>query len=439
MKAKLRLFFIKFKTLSIFNIIFLALFAVINMSNYMILSNSRSARVESLAYISSKIAKQETSKSVNFSFVNSNPIDNETLKNWADYAYLQTYWKTDTIGYETRLTINSNNYSSSLFIDALGHDYTGIICKNMTFDVSTKNEKEEYISYQTKLHFMFNNKGNTKSDFKPGTTNYIYIRQSDAKKLITNPSSDYYGLEYVDLLGKPLDVKMVYRSGTEIIDMWKIDNIILEEIEGKRDDVDKHLSDLFGNYFMSSMYGFSIWQGFCMQYELSTSSSANYRNINRAFAKFGSTDLEVFLDAGEKASVNDLNSAKSIINSIITKRSNDTLLLIVCCIISFLYLAATYFVFSKIKAFRSTNIFLYIVIFAIEYFVLFALGGFFPASMYKLFSNYAIGINFVLMVMSISLLLITKIGLPNTYPVLPENLDLKNKEAKKGDKDETVR
>lgn len=410
-KIKLSRFFGRFSELSLTNYLLIFVFLLLNFSGYIGMSFTRVSKEEALGAAVSDVCKKIPAKSLTLSFVNHEKTNNATFQRFASDAYFDSHSKTDTIGYDIRYTFNNVPSGTYVNIDVLGKDYTPVICKNMSV---YENDDSVFTNGQTNLHFEFNRSGSTKSDFKEGTTNFIYIRESDADKLIKSEGTPFYGLTHSQLLGMGLDVELTYQTKT-IKDKWKIDNIILENDKDEIEQFDKHLNELYGNYFMSSMYGYPILSGGAIQLELGTSAVANSRNIRYVLLKYGNEDFEITFDSkSTKAEVAELNS---FFNGVIsTPNDTNIILTIVFSSLIILFQIASCIAFYNIKAYRVQNICLFAVAFVVPYLIFFVLNKISPFLFGIYFCSFAIVLNLILTIASITSMIVIKINRPSTYP-----------------------
>ncbi len=396
---KLKAFFIIFRKIKIANYLILAAFACINVFNYCFYANISKSKVEALGKTAALLAKETNSGYVNLSFVNKEGVTEEEFKEIAQYAYKRTYSNVNTFDYDTRMTLNSNQECNPITIDNLGSNYTGIICKNMAAD----DVGDYFVNYQTGLYFMFKKTGSTQLP-DGSTANYIYIRESDADNLIGSGIA----LNYDDLLTKTLNVSI--KIDNEIkTSIWKIQNIILEDVNDKAKAADKRLTELYGNYYLSSIYGMNVFNGFSVDFELSSKSVSNTRMINSALSQFGKGGYTLLFN---DKNINDkkgyLKQASDLIHDLFKDDINQTFVLIFSYVLAVIYCVVIYFYFSKVPSYTSHNIFAYIVGFSLPYFVFMLIGKLASVSMIKYFSTSSILINILLTISAIGFMLVAK-------------------------------
>lgn len=413
-----------FKRQSKLSYIFISVLAIINVSIYCLFSKTKESSIETLSLLTSQMCKGD--KFCTLSFTDINNESNNVFDDVATYCYEQSFHKVDIKNYDTRMLFNNNDESAKIEFDILGSKHVGIICKNMTlFEESNKN-----VIWQTNLKTEFSIKPTTKTDYKDKPSNYIYIRESDADLLISSPGTIYYGLTHEELIGKPLDVTISHASKS-INDQWKIQNIILENIDEKREENDAHLKSLYGDYFLSSVYCVPVSSGFCVDIELSNSESSNSRNIKRGLTKFDQNNYYASIYSPNIENNENAKKGEILINEINANATNNTILIIVSLSILVIYATFMYFAFSKIKTFNIINIPMVILVFAISYALFSVLASISIMNLSRFFSNYAIGINLLSAVDTILLILIAKEGRKDLVPDLDNEVSQETSELKK--------
>lgn len=402
-------FFKQMRDVPTLNLVAVFLFILINFANSYIFSFSKSCKYDNLANYVSELVRTTDSKSLNLSMTSKTEISTDTFKELADYSYFQTYYKIDINLYDIRLTFNTNPNGMTVdYSGTLGNKKVGLVCKNMDFVEIVNDSNTLYKSMQVGVNFEFPRKGSTTCDFKDKATNFIYIRSSDADKLISMQGSIYYGLTHEELLGKPIDVKLAY-GDLVIEDKWKIDNIILEEINGKTDKKHQHLLDLYGDYYLSSMYALPLFQGCSVDFELAESAASNVRNMKKALNKFSQKNFSYSFYNVEINDSKKIPVANSMLTKLLNTKDNDLTITLICVGYSAAYLVGTYFMFSKSKKYRIHNIMFYILSFFFTYTFVFIINSISTAKYGSLFSSYSIIANFFLLVTSIIVMLVSSI------------------------------
>ena len=389
------------------SIVAIFLLFIVDIANYSVFSYSKSARYDSLGYQVSIASNKSKSKSINLSFTNKEEIDNKQFQEFANYCYSQSYNNVDINGYDYRFTLNSNSRSNKVnYLDTLGNEKAGLVCRNMDFTVKTVNDVDYYVSNQTGLYFEFPRKGSTQSDFKEGVTNFIYLRYSDAELLTKMEGTPFYGLTHEELLGKGIDVEVTYQDKV-VVDKWKIDNFILETIDGKTESNHKHLTELYGDYFLTSMYGHQLFLGCSIDFELSTSSSSNTRNIKKGINKFGVSDFDIGFSSNDSKIQNEILTADSMLKKLLKTKDNDVTMLSVCIAYSIVYLVGAYFMFAKSKEFRLQNLILIVLSFVLSYSFIYVMKEISMARYGLFFNEFAVLASFLITLMAIALMYIS--------------------------------